>query len=97
MKRSVELHHHARFELVEATKEYTKESKTVGVRFLRQVRLAIRNARTAPLRYPIIIDDYRRVVLAKFPYIVVYRLAGTVVHVVAVAHGKREPGYWFGR
>ena len=36
-------------------------------------------------------------VLAKFPYIVVFRLAEPVVYVVAIAHGKREPNYWFGR
>ena len=32
--------------------------------------------------------------LHKFPYLVVSLNSGTVVNVLAVAHGSRRPGYW---
>jgi len=36
----------------------------------------------------------RRVVLSRFPYIVVFRETVTEIEIVAVAHGRRRPGYW---
>ena len=38
--------------------------------------------------------DYRRRRMRRFPYMVVYRIEGGVVLVVAVAHERRTPGYW---
>lgn len=36
----------------------------------------------------------RRYVFPRFPFSLVYRLRDHEVEVVAVAHGKRRPGYW---
>jgi hypothetical protein len=33
----------------------------------------------------------------RFPYSVVYEVIGDVVHVIAVAHSSRLPGYWYDR
>ena len=33
----------------------------------------------------------------KFPYKVVYRNQQDGIEIIAVAHGKRRPGYWKGR
>ena len=32
--------------------------------------------------------------LKRFPYTLVYRVAGETITVIAVAHQSREPGYW---
>ena len=39
----------------------------------------------------------RRVLVARFPYQVVYRLRPTEIVVVAIAHLKQRPGYWTSR
>ncbi len=39
----------------------------------------------------------RRVLVARFPYQVVYRLRRTEIAIVAIAHLKRRPGYWKNR
>jgi plasmid stabilization system protein ParE len=39
-------------------------------------------------------DGTRRVLLRQFPYTVFYEVDGDVVFVIAVAHQRREPGYW---
>ena len=39
----------------------------------------------------------RRYLMRRFPFFVVYRLFGETVQVVAVAHGRRRPGYWTAR
>lgn len=37
----------------------------------------------------------RRLLLDRFPYVLIYRpLPGGGVRVLAVAHGRRRPGYW---
>lgn len=36
----------------------------------------------------------RRVLLERFPYAVVFIETEDVVHVIAVAHFRREPSYW---
>ncbi|MBI5948030.1 MAG: type II toxin-antitoxin system RelE/ParE family toxin [Chloroflexi bacterium] len=39
----------------------------------------------------------RRVVVSGYPYVIVYRLRGDELLVVAVAHTSRKPGYWRAR
>jgi toxin ParE1/3/4 len=39
-------------------------------------------------------DELRHFVLRRFPFSVVYAVAGDLVYIVAVAHGSREPEYW---
>jgi hypothetical protein len=36
----------------------------------------------------------RRALLERFPYSVIFLERGEHVHVIAVAHHKRRPGYW---
>lgn len=51
--------------------------------------------------YPAIgrtVDDlHRSVPLRKFPFMLVYRVRGTVVLIVAIAHKRKRPGYWRSR
>jgi plasmid stabilization system protein ParE len=35
-----------------------------------------------------------RYLLKRYPFIIVYRIAADRIEIVAVAHGKRRPGYW---
>jgi toxin ParE1/3/4 len=36
----------------------------------------------------------RRYVMRRFPFTVIYRERQLIVEVVAIAHGRRKPGYW---
>lgn len=38
--------------------------------------------------------QYRTWPLKRFPYLLVFRVDSAMVQVVAVAHAKRQPGYW---
>ncbi len=40
---------------------------------------------------------YRRLVLQRFPYVLVDEVRGEEVEFVAVAHTSRKPGYWTNR
>jgi hypothetical protein len=39
----------------------------------------------------------RRYVMCRFPFLVVYRVVGSEIEVIAVAHARRRPGYWRSR
>jgi plasmid stabilization system protein ParE len=48
--------------------------------------------------YPAIGRDadgiHRSIPLRRFPFMLFYRIRGTVVQIVAVAHKRKRPGYW---
>lgn len=52
-----------------------------------------------PLRWPLWAGDprYRLIVLRRFPYQIFYEVGEGLIEVVAVAHTRRDPGYWLGR
>lgn len=50
-------------------------------------------------RYPSWRRDlpFRRMLLARFPYLIFYAVADGSVEVHAIAHTSRRPGYWLKR
>ena len=38
--------------------------------------------------------NLRRLMLTRFPYALIYSATDDLLHVVAVAHARRRPGYW---
>jgi len=52
-----------------------------------------------PLRFPIyegkrLSRPFRRALVPRFPYIVVFEAREEEIVIVAVAHASRDPGYW---
>lgn len=86
-------------ELRQAMLWYGERRAGLGVEFLGHVESALEDITSAPHRWPAWEHDatYRRFVLRRFPYIVFYEVRGTTIEVVAVAHARREPGYWRSR
>ena len=48
----------------------------------------------SPERWPLHQHNTRKVLLRRFPYSVIYRITESAIQVIAVAHGRRRPGYW---
>ena len=42
-------------------------------------------------------DRRRRFPLQRYPYGVIYRVAGGTLRILAIAHRRQRPGYWRGR
>ncbi|MDZ4842476.1 MAG: type II toxin-antitoxin system RelE/ParE family toxin [Hyphomicrobium aestuarii] len=47
-----------------------------------------------PNAHPPLRGGFRRILLARFAYQIVYRVEGDTIRIYAVAHLKRRPGYW---
>lgn len=94
MTHKVDFHLQAEEDFLEAYAWYFERSETAARAFLREMDRAILRISEAPERWPAYDSVTRRFLLSIFPFSVIYRVAGQVVQVIAVAHNKRKPGYW---
>lgn len=102
MTRQLRLAPEAVAEAREAARWYEDRSPGVGVALLDEVAVAVADLSRWPgaggLIEGVRVDgEVRRVPIGRFPYHLVYTYTDDVVHVLAVAHDRREPGYWAGR
>lgn len=65
--------------------------------FLAEIDRAISLIAVDPLRWPAYRFGTRRLVLRRFPFVLVYRATADSAVVFAVSHTRRRPGYWRGR
>jgi len=87
-------HCEAHVELVAAAKYYECQRHGLGRRFLRAVHGALAQISGNPERFPFYERPARACRVVGFPYRVVYEDLPDAIYVVAVAHTRREPGYW---
>ena len=95
--KSVVFHPEALQEAEAATVWYARRSPRAAEEYLHELERAIDEIVSAPGRWPTFDLETRRILLRRFPYQVVYRETSQVIEVIAVAHGRRRPGYWRGR
>jgi plasmid stabilization system protein ParE len=88
------LHPEAWLEFVAADEWYLSRSFDASIEFLSEVNDALETISKAPQRSPQYLHGTRRFVLYRFPFSIVYLDDPDVVTIIAVAHGKRRPGYW---
>lgn len=76
---------------------YDEQSAGLGNAFLDELDAAIVRLQRHPYTWAFVEQPYRRVLLHRFPYAVIYRIDDDAVFVAAVAHCKRQPLYWWER
>ena len=47
-----------------------------------------------PLAWPRMEENIRRVLVHRFPYGVLYSINNDRLHILAIMHLRRQPGYW---
>ena len=102
MSKRLRLSAEAETDLDEAVAWYGAQHQPgLGERFLDAVKATLRELAENPKLGsppPGVADaDARRLLVRTFPYAVVYYETSTEIRVIAVAHGRRRPGYWQGR
>lgn len=84
-------------ELEEAYRWYERRRVGLGSQFLLAFDAAIERLRRLPEGHEWVALRTRKVVLRRFPYIVLYAVEGERILVTAVFHGRRDPGRWSDR
>ncbi len=84
----------AETELRDAVHYYESEAPGLGRRFLSAVESALAEILDHPLVGSPLRDDVRRKRVGRFPYHLLYRVAGDEVRILAVMHKRRRPLCW---
>ncbi len=98
MKRPVKFLRSAAVEADEAVIWHEEREAGLGRQFREAVEMAVESIQRHPTAFPVVHEkDFRRVVVNKFPYIIIYLVESTSILVVSVFHTSRDPMIWRGR
>jgi plasmid stabilization system protein ParE len=90
--RSLQIHPAALEEAEAATDWYAERSRRAAVGFLKELGRSIRQVSERPEQFPEFEFGTRRIMLRT--YLLVFRETELAVEIIAIAHGRRQPGYW---
>ena len=94
MTRKVVVRLRAKADLREARKWYEGQRAGLGAEFMDAVEATLAGIQAMPQRFPEVSPGFRRALVDRFPYKVIFRELGQRVIVVAVYHNSREPAGW---
>jgi plasmid stabilization system protein ParE len=94
MAKLLDIHPSALAELKSAISWYLEQNEATANKFVAAVDRAIDLIIESPRRWPAGELETQRFVLQRFPYAIIYQDKESVVTILAVAHGHRQPGYW---
>jgi len=90
----IEFHDDADFEMRSAAAHYEQQVKGLGDDFIDEVEQGLNRIRQFPMLWSPYEGEYRRYLLKRFPYGLIYRIKAETIYIIAVAHVRRKPGYW---
>jgi len=94
LPRQIDVHPEAVAEARAAAQWYRERSALAADAFLVELDRAVERIAENPEMYPHYVRGTRRYLLQRFPFFFVYREIAGKLEIVAIAHGRRKPGYW---
>ena len=73
---------------------YAERSHNVAIRFADAIRDALERISSEPERFAMIDGIHRQSRVKRFPFRIIFRHDGEHLIVVAIAHHRRQSGYW---
>ncbi len=89
--------HEAEVELWDAVAYYEDKANGLGLDFEVEIERSIQILGESPKCWPVRKDGTRRYLIRRFPYLAVYTYQNNHVWIIALAHCRRNPGYWSSR
>jgi toxin ParE1/3/4 len=93
-KLPLDFHPDARIDAVEAYRWYAERSQDAAEAFRTELQNAGNSIQQSPEFWAQYLFGTRRYLMKRFPFVVVDRLTVDRIEILAVAHGRRKPGYW---
>ena len=90
----IAFHADAAEEMQAAAAYYEEQQQGLGETFLNEIEEGLRRIQQFSRLWPIYEGEYRRYLLRRFPFGIIYRVDPEEILVIAVAHLRREPAYW---
>ncbi len=76
---------------------FAAEADGLGALFADDIQEALASIRMYPQLGSVIVGPYRRKLLSRFPFSIIYVAESEAITIVAVAHHRRRPDYWQNR
>lgn len=76
---------------------YEKQANGLGEDYLAELEISYQAIVELPNTWPKLKKGFRRFLLSKFPFSIIYHFNKNTVFVVAIMHNSRKPGYWVER
>lgn len=92
--RILNFHELAEKELVSARDFYDDLVFGLGKKFVLDIEHSLKNVIQNPFAFPVYFKDFRKALLRKFPYSIIYKVGEESILILAIAHQKRKPKYW---
>ncbi|MBI4583418.1 MAG: type II toxin-antitoxin system RelE/ParE family toxin [Planctomycetes bacterium] len=93
----VDIHPDAKLEIEETASYYQEHADGLGMEFLDELKEGFNQILKFPWAYGILEGEFRRYLLKRFPYGIVYRIGEESIFIISVGHLHRKPGYWKNR
>lgn len=90
-------HRLAEEELKEAARWYERESSGLAAAFALEIERCVAAILEQPAAGRQLDAGVRRRLVRRFPYAILYRVAGEDIRILAVMNLHRHPTYWIGR
>lgn len=87
----------AEIDLAEAMHWYEKQNEGLGKKLLAEVETTLQRICDHPLLHTRVSGEFRKALLDRFPYKILYRITSDTIEVAAVFHMRRHPSTWQGR
>src|SRR4051812_40712422 len=94
MSKTVIIEPEAEADILHAYDWYELQRPGLGIDFALCVEAALASIGERPRSFPKVYRNARRVLIHRFPYILIFVERGDLVVVVAVLHGARDPATW---
>lgn len=96
--RKITFHEEAGSEIREAALYYEERAADLGLAFLDEIQKTSERILAHPMAYQRVGGEVRQALVTRFPYSLLYVIEPDEhIRVIAVAHLKRRPGYWWKR
>ncbi len=93
----IEFHPAALREMIASARFYESRLPGLGMDFQSELKRSLEFLKENPDIGVVVKPPYRRLLLGRFPFSVIYRVEGSKLRILAIAHQRRLPGYWQGR
>ncbi len=90
----IEFHPDVANEIKSSYQWYQKQADGLGQDYLTELESSFQTICELPKTWPKFEKGFRRFLLSKFPFSVIYQSNENKILVVAVMHNSRKPGYW---
>ena len=84
----------AELEILDAVTFYKECAGDIAADFFREFKKARAAIEAFPEFWKTVGSGYRRKLLGRYPFGIIYRIYGDEILIIALAHTSREPSYW---